>query len=396
MLVSNGHGEDLSGSILAVSLKRLGHQVEALPLVGKGNSYVKAGIETIGSSRDFSTGGLGYTSIRGRFTELMQGQIFYLIKRLLRLIRVAKYYDLLLVVGDIVPVCAAWLSRRPVATYLVAYSSHYEGLLRLPWPCSFFLKNDRFLAIYSRDQLTAEDLTQQLRKRVLFLGNPFMDPVLSPKESLMPLSEFRLGLLPGSRIPELEENLLLILRVIECLPKGKIQLKKISFDMALVEAVDDDRVQELIADTEWRLIDNESNFGLKKLVNGHYQVNIQRNSFIDVLKSSDVLLSMAGTATEQAIGLAKPVLQLVGSGPQFTNKFAEAQRRLLGPTVFCVDSDCFDPERFTRTAELAISLLLRSKSDTSLKSQCQQQANRRLGPLGGAEKMAYGITNLLT
>ena len=43
---------------------------------------------------------------------------------------------------------------------------------------------------------------------------------------------------------------------------------------------------------------------------------------------------MAGTATEQAIGLAKPVIQIEGKGPQFTKSFAEAQRRLLGRYVF--------------------------------------------------------------
>jgi hypothetical protein len=48
---------------------------------------------------------------------------------------------------------------------------------------------------------------------------------------------------------------------------------------------------------------------------------------------------MAGTAAEQAVGLAKPVLQLPGQGPQFTASFAEAQRRLLGPTVFCAPGD---------------------------------------------------------
>ena len=46
---------------------------------------------------------------------------------------------------------------------------------------------------------------------------------------------------------------------------------------------------------------------------------------------------MAGTAAEQTVGLSKPVLQLVGQGPQFTKSFAEAQRRIqvqYGRSVF--------------------------------------------------------------
>ena len=128
--------------------------------------------------------GMGYTSLRGRLTELIQGQILYLLRRLLRLLRHRKRFDLIVVVGDVVPVIAAWLSRRPVATYLVAYSSHYEGRLRLPWPCAALLRSPRCQAVFSRDQLTAEDLSRQLQRPVTFLGNPFMDSVLTPATPL--------------------------------------------------------------------------------------------------------------------------------------------------------------------------------------------------------------------
>ena len=135
LMLSNGHGEDLSGALLAGSLMAMGHNVHALPLAGLGRPYLQADVPLLGSSHEFSTGGIGYTSLRGRLTELVQGQILYLLRRLIRLLRQAHRFDLIVVVGDVIPVIAAWLSRRPVATYLVAYSSHYEGRLRLPWPC---------------------------------------------------------------------------------------------------------------------------------------------------------------------------------------------------------------------------------------------------------------------
>ena len=200
LLLSNGHGEDLSGSLLGQSLQDQGHDITALPLAGLGSAYGKAGIPLLGSSHEFSTGGIGYTSLRGRLTELLQGQILYLLRRLIRLLRSAPRFDLIVVVGDVIPVIAAWLSRRPVATYLVAYSSHYEGRLRLPWPCAALLRSRRFRAVFSRDQLTADDLSQQLRRPVQFVGNPFMDPVLTPAPAL-PAAPSRIGLLPGSRRP---------------------------------------------------------------------------------------------------------------------------------------------------------------------------------------------------
>ena len=150
LLLSNGHGEDVSGALIGQALQSLGHHVQALPLAGLGSPYRQAGIALLGRSHEFSTGGIGYTSLRGRLTELVQGQILYLLRRLLRLLRHGHRFDLILVVGDVIPVIAAWLSRRPVATYLVAYSSHYEGRLRLPWPCGELLASSRFQAEIGR------------------------------------------------------------------------------------------------------------------------------------------------------------------------------------------------------------------------------------------------------
>ena len=219
LIISNGHGEDVSGALLGIELKRIGHEVEAFPFVGKGNAYQNVGIQIHGFRQEFSTGGIGYTSLLGRFTELIQGQIFYLFRSLLLFLNMASSYDLLIVVGDVVPLFAAWLSKRKIAVYLVAYSSHYEGKLRLPWPASICLKSNRVLEIYSRDDLTAKDLTIQLNRPVAFLGNPFMDYVLIPKKTL-PHIGFRLGILPGSRRPELENNFLMILAVLKSLPNS--------------------------------------------------------------------------------------------------------------------------------------------------------------------------------
>lgn len=393
--MSNGHGEDLSGALLGKTLLNLGHQLEALPLVGHGHAYTEAGIKILGQAKAFSTGGLGYTSLRGRLTELLQGQVFYLLRRLGRLLQVAHHYDLLVVIGDVIPVMAAWLSCRPVAIYLVAYSSHYEGRLRLPWPCGSCLKSKRFLGVYSRDELTATDLTAQLQRPVSFLGNPFMDPVLTPQARL-PSCRYRLGLLPGSRLPELEHNLLLLLAMVEYLPEQLLARDEISLDLALVPALDDSSLAQLVAQQGWQMQPGIGNATHTKLVLGQRHITLQRDCFIAVLQSSDLLISMAGTATEQAVGLAKPVLQLPGMGPQFTAAFAEAQRRLLGPTVFCAGGKPGEALNLQNTAKLTVELLKRSQTDPDLQQQCQKQALQRLGVAGGGQRLAQAITDLLT
>ena len=383
LLLSNGHGEDLSGSLLGSALRALGHEVTALPLAGLGRPYSQAKIHLLGSSHEFSTGGIGYTSLRGRLTELIQGQILYLLRRLVRLLRHAHRFDLIVVVGDVIPVIAAWLTRRPVATYLVAYSSHYEGQLRLPWPCGSMLSGRHFLAIFSRDQLTADDLSEQLARPVQFLGNPFMDPVLAATEPLAH-AQHRIGLLPGSRLPELEANLQLLLKMSAQLPDNM----GISLELALVSSLDDTGLNRCAKAVGWQLREGR----LER--QGAPAVQVHRGAFQAVLQHSDLVISMAGTAAEQAVGLAKPVLQLPGQGPQFTASFAEAQRRLLGPTVFCAPGDSGSRDNLSASAQLALQLLERILHDRDFQHQCQNEALRRLGKSGGGLRMASAIGDL--
>ena len=385
LLLSNGHGEDLSGALLGQALLARSHQIQALPLVGLGHPYIQAGIPLLGQSHEFSTGGIGYTSLRGRLTELFQGQLFYLLRRLIRLLRCSHRFDLIVVVGDVIPVIAAWLSRRPVATYLVAYSSHYEGRLRLPWPCGALLASSRFRAVFSRDQLTAEDLSSQLQRPVLFLGNPFMDTVLTPVHPLPSVAR-RIGLLPGSRRPELEANLRLLLDLVRLLPPSP----ELTLDLALVNSLDDGTLEHLANSSGWCLQRGHLH------CSGALCINVRRDLFQAVLQQSDLVIGMAGTAIEQAVGLAKPALQIPGHGPQFTAAFAEAQRRLLGPSVFCAPGSSGSPTNLQASAELAISLLNRSQTDSTLQRQCRDEAARRLGSRGGGSRMAEAISALLS
>ena len=82
LVLSNGHGEDLSGSLIAKQFIKSGYSVDALPIVGKGIHYKKEKIKIIGKTKEFSTGGIGYNSFKGRLTEILGGEIFYFLKKL--------------------------------------------------------------------------------------------------------------------------------------------------------------------------------------------------------------------------------------------------------------------------------------------------------------------------
>jgi uncharacterized protein (TIGR03492 family) len=407
LLLSNGHGEDLSGALLGRELRRQGVRVEAMPLVGHGGAYRQEGIAVVGgATREFSTGGLGYTSLSGRLSELFQGQLLYLLGRLIWLWRARQRYEVVLAVGDLVPVLAAWLMGRPAAAYLVAYSSHYEGRLRLPFPCGVLLRARCWRAIWSRDALTALDLSGQLGQPVRFLGNPFLDLVAVAEPDPEPATAAdgalrqSLALLPGSRLPEAGRNLILMLRLLALLPAPLQDPGRLRLQAALVRDLPAEVVAALAARLGWRL--ETGNLGAddgapQVLCRGPLRLQLHWGRFATVLRGSDLVLSMTGTAAEQAVGLGLPVLQLAGGGPQFTPGFAEAQRRLLGPGVCCAAGMAGDDATLAASATLATSLLerqARATGDGRWGQELRRLAEERIGPPGGSARLAAAIMDL--
>ncbi len=412
LLLSNGHGEDLSGARLAQALRAHGVAVEALPLVGHGEAYRRAGVPVVVPTRTYSTGGLGYTSLAGRLTELRQGQVLYLLGLLRQLWRRRHQLQLVVAVGDLVPLAAAWLVAgpgRPAVMYLVAYSSHYEGRLRLPWPCGPLLRSRRIRRIWSRDALTADDLSGQLGRTVQFLGNPFFDPVVpASAEPQMPAVQPAtppaqpsqppgLGLLPGSRMPEALGNLERLLRVLALLPAPLQQSGALRLRAALVGDLSAEAVAAMARPLGWQF---EPGGGEPpaRLRHGGLCLELLWGRFADVLQRSDLILSMAGTAAEQAVGLGKPVLQLAGPGPQFTAGFAEAQRRLLGPGVHCAEGPVDGAATLAATARLAASLLARLADPATAapwRRELAELGRQRIGTPGGSERLAAAIMEVI-
>ena len=393
LVLSNGHGEDVSGCILARRLISIGNKVEALPIVGLGEAYKKEKINIIGKTRKFNTGGLGYNSLKGRIYDLFNGQIYYFFKKIWIVFLIRKKYDYFLVVGDIVPIFFAWLSRKKYFTYLVAYSSHYEGKLNLPWPCKYFLKSPNSIRIYTRDLLTSIDLSNQLKKEVLFFGNPFIDKLLKNniKDSN---NSFHIALLPGSRINELINNFELMLDIIQELANYKF-FKKIKFNFALSSDLKMENVQNILEMRNWQF---EKILSSKfKLLYSYKSIKVffKWNSFDDILTESDFAISMSGTAAEQVVGMSKPVLQVEGKGPQFTKVFAEAQRRLLGQHVYCFTNFSNKNEQITGTIDLIIKIMYLMKLDNSFLKSCKENARNRLGNKNATLKITSDIEKYL-
>ncbi|MFN7229341.1 MAG: lipid-A-disaccharide synthase-related protein [Synechococcaceae cyanobacterium] len=399
LLLSNGHGEDTSGALLATALMRHGLQVEAMPLVGRGAAYRQAGVAVPRWLKDFSTGGLGYATLVGRLKELGQGQPVYLVSLLLRLWRHRRRYRLVIAVGDLIPVLAAWLTGRPRLVYLVAYSSHYEGRLQLPWPCGPLLRQRAVRTIWTRDALTAADLSQQLGRPVHFVGNPFLDPVIPahgtddrPAGGDGPC----LLLLPGSRLPEAGRHLELMLQALMRLPAHP----DLRLQAALVSGLDGHGLAQLDPGPGWRLEPATGGRPWQLQHRGGLTLELHWGAFAALLGGCDLVLSMTGTAAEQAVGLGLPVVQMLGegAGSVFGDRFADAQRRLLGPGVCCAPGRGGSEAQIAGTARL-LDDLLETLTDPhrrqDLQRQLDQLAMERIGPAGGTAAMAGAIMDTL-
>ena len=164
-------------------------------------------------------------------------------------------------------------------------------------------------------------------------------------------------LLPGSREPEIYANL-------EKMTSVLAQLNDpCNITLALAPSLDADRCQQITS----------------SLSN---TVHVYPGEFSALLNQANAVFAMCGTAAEQAIGKGLPVISIPGKGPQFSYKFAEAQQRLLGDSLFLTNED---------TAASLISTVLASP-DTEM---YRQNGLQRMGEPGGSLAIAKKINQLL-
>ena len=402
LIISNGHGEDLNGSLICAAVQALAPQLTlaALPIVGGGGAYRRRGLPLLLQGRDLPSGGMVYQGWN-LWKDLASGWLAQTLAQLRAARSLGRRYRLVLSVGDHVPLLFAWLTARPTVVFLVSTSSYYEGRLRLS-PLTRWLCNRRAVRlVLTRDAFTARDLQAQGLAKARFLGYPIMDALGSPPENSNPTpgsdpsadqnpepSAIPIALLPGSRQPEAQANLLLQLQVCERLAHIAPD-RPWRFEAAVVPGTVGAQLEQQLAQSGWSLTPDA--ISPDALVKGGLRVSLRSDAFAAILRRSRLVLGMAGTAVEQAVGLGKPVVQLVGRGPQFSYAFAEAQMRLLGEAVFTVGNS----PAGTREIHGAAALIEQLLADPDLPQLCHHCGIERVGPPGGSKAIAQALLEQL-
>ena len=110
-------------------------------------------------------------------------------------------------------------------------------------------------------------------------------------------------------------------------------------------------------------------------------ITVVKGRFADILAASDLVIGLAGTGNEQAVGLGKPVVTFPGRGPQFSDKFVKIQKRLLGDSISLVK----------REPSVTAGEILKILTDASIKEKMGAIGHERMGEPGGARKIALQI-----
>jgi uncharacterized protein (TIGR03492 family) len=408
LCLSNGHGED---TIAVQILDRLRQQpnppqISALPLVGEGHAYIEAGISLAGDARSMPSGGFIYMEGEQLWRDLRGGLLKLTAEQYQSVRKWVNKETVILAVGDVVPLGFAYLSGVNYAFVGTAKSEYYIrdedgwlpqtpklspersfGSVYLPWE-RWMMSRRRCRAVFPRDSLTAEIL-QKFSIPAYDFGNPMMDgfdldflPSDNPKNSLAIL------LLPGSRSPEASNNWQLILKAVTEIIY-RFSGYELLFLTAIAPSLDREPFVNSLLSLGWlpkdkiamETIDDPQALYFK---NYYATLVLSQNAYRDCLLNSDVAIAMAGTATEQFVGLGKLAVTIFGAGPQFTPAFAEAQSRLLGCSIVSVENPDAVPQ--------ALQAYLKNPDRWQL---VRENGKRRMGTIGAAESIAECLQSRL-
>ena len=407
LCLSNGHGEDVIAVRILEQLQRhpKAPEIAALPLVGKGHAYINLDIPIVGPVQQMPSGGFIYMDGKQLWQDL-QGGLFRLTLAQYKVVRSwAKSGGQILAVGDIVPLLFAWLSGADYSFVGTAKSDYYLrdetgwlpqtstlerwfGSVYLPWE-RMLMSNRRCKAVFPRDTLTT-DILLNWSIPAVDLGNPMMDgivPNLTVERTADNQETLVILLLPGSRLPEAERNWEKIVRAIAATMTTLSH--RLVFIGAIAPNCDLAPFETYLLSQGWQRqpLNSVSNpigdtQALAFTLNGA-TVLLTQDAYADALLQADLAIAMAGTATEQFVGLGKPAIAMPGDGPQFTFAFAEAQTRLLGISVILVANPT--------EVGTAIQSLLNDPDELHL---IAQNGRRRMGKKGAATRIASHLATL--
>lgn len=324
LVISNGIGEDSVGAEIVKRLPQ-GTPVDAYPMLGDGAFYAPVCPVVGPRARVVSEGSrVGAGSILADIRGGMLGTI----PPTLKFLREARRrYDRFLVVGDFIGVGACWAAGIRDIVYLDVYKTGY-GRLYAGAERWVIAKTCR--TVFCRSPNLSEPL-RAMGVDARAAGNVMMDTVASGDYAANRTRPMAVALLPGSRRTTVA-NFALQVEALVQLPET---LRPDVF-VAVAEGIAPDELAAAAGLTHEPPATNGT-ADLGRLAGHGLTINLARGALAEVLAASDLVLSQAGTATIQALGLGKPVLTFVRDTDR--RKRFEEENRLFGDGREIVTAD---------------------------------------------------------
>jgi len=363
LFVSNGHGEDWIAAAIIRGLPPH-FAVEAYPMIGSGNAYVgtcpivgpRASLASEGwrnvkgsLRRDIATGGLRTVPPALRFMRKVRGN-----------------YDQVVVVGDMVGVLAGLATGYRDLFYLDVYKT---GAARLYSRLERLAIKRTCRTVFCRNETLSSALAE-IGVDARCAGNVMMDtiPHGDYDARLRRQRALAVTLLPGSRALTAESFALQI--------NALRQLDDATRPDVFVAVAGSINVDELAKQTGLRrttTLSAESG-DLGELSDGKLTIHMARGDAMgNLLEVSDLVLSQAGTATVQALGLGKPAITFIN--PRDRRSRFRDEQGLFGDARVVVPAE----------ADAVAQALQRLLTDDQERARLGQIGRERIGGPGAMQ-----------
>jgi uncharacterized protein (TIGR03492 family) len=354
LVITNGIGEDSVGAEL---VRRLPPSIRAsaYPTLGSG-AYYDGVCEIVGPRATLVSAGSRVA--KGTIVKDVRGGLLGTVPPGLAFMHGARHaYDRVLVIGDLIGVGGCFLTGIRNVTFVDVYNTGY----RRP-----YLGIERWVikqtcrTVFTRHPSLAESLKRDgVDARAV--GNVMMDTI--PRSDFDAASlrtrPLAVTLLPGSRDLTAPNFALMV----DALRRVPANLQPDIF-LALAGGVDPEDLA-MAANLNW------TGLGFT----GDLTIHAARGALGNLAENSDVVLSQAGTATIQALGLGKPVITFIRPGDRMKRHLDE--NKLFGDSRLLVAAASTE-------LSTALTMLLQDDTDRARRGAIGRD---RIGGPGAIDKI---------
>jgi uncharacterized protein (TIGR03492 family) len=128
LFITNGHGEDIVAAKIIREMKRRSIKIDVMAVVGHGDSFKGLGVTLIGPKKILPSGGFGLRNYSFLLRDIFAGMLTKAYQQMRLLRKKRGKYDLVVGIGDIVPIFYASIATSPFIFVGVNKSEYYSKL----------------------------------------------------------------------------------------------------------------------------------------------------------------------------------------------------------------------------------------------------------------------------